>query len=290
MFSTLKQVAKAARYTSFVTLKDLMANPRPAKGEEATKALEALNRDGFVNLGCLIPLGDLPQVIAGGLEKGETLHPGVTRFYLKNPLKVAPALDQWLRHPVLNEIVRAYLGGDTVFDRCLVWRIPAAANKRNTSAIWHHDWCGRRLKLFVLLHDVGETGRPTQFVKGSHKGQLRWMNYQFSRYSDQNAESRGEVVKLTGKAGDCILLDTNGLHRATGEGGYEARDIICMEYSDRAKSDSLAPRRFEIGIRKDILPDDFQLEGTLLSPAHVRKEGGSKVYGSVPQLESEPFV
>lgn len=290
MLSALKQYAKTARYTSFVYWRDAMARQGKGQTPQAAAALEALDRDGYVNLGRLIPLGDLPQQIANRLEHGERDHPGVTRFYLKNPLKVAPDLLQWLRHPLLNEIVRAYVGGDTVFDRCLVWRIPAAANKRNTSALWHHDWCGRRLKLFVLLHDVGETGRPTQYVRGSHKGQLRLMNYGFSRYTDDKAEGRGEVVKLVGNAGDCILVDTNGLHRATGEGGFEVRDVICMEYSDRLKSDPLAPRGFEVGIRRDVLPDDFLADGTLISTRHLRREDGAQIYGSVPQLEKEPFV
>lgn len=290
MLSTLKQYAKTAGYTSFVYWRDALARQGTGQTAEATKALEALNRDGYFNLGELISLGDLPDRISSRLERGEHDHPDVTRFYLKNPLKVAPDLLRWLRHPLINEIVRAYVGGEVVFDRCLVWRIPAAASKRNTSALWHHDWCGRRLKLFVLLHDVGETGRPTQYVRGSHKGQMRLMNYGFSRYADDKAEGSGEVVKLTGNAGDCILVDTNGLHRATGEAGFEARDVICMEYSDRRKSDPLAPHGFEVGIRRDVLPDDFVTDGTLVSPRHLRTEDGVKVYGSVPQLEKEPFV
>jgi len=290
MKASVRQYAKAIAYTSYVKLMDLSAPHNGAVSPEAVDIVAALRRDGFARLGSLLPLGKLPERIADLLDVGETQHPGVSRFYLKNPLVAAPEIGDWLRLPVLNEAVRAYLGGDPVFDRCLVWRIPASASDRKTSAIWHHDWCGRRLKLFILLHDVDETGRPTQYVRGSNQGQWRWMNYPLSRHADAEAEAQGEVVQLTGRAGDCILFDTNGLHRATGEGGREARDVICLEYSDRRKSDFLAPRGFEIGVRQDLIPESL-LEGmTLIDRRKVRRDRAGLVYGSLPQLEKEPFV
>jgi hypothetical protein len=287
---SLKRYVKATIYTAYVRAIDASTRRCNVNSHDAFKALGLLRRDGFVNLGQMLPLGNVADRVAKALTPGESTHTDVTRFYLKNPLVVAPEIWEWMRLPMLNEVVCAYLGDRAVFDRCLVWRIPANANKRNTSAIWHHDWCGHRLKLFILLHDVGEAGRPTQYVRGSHRGQWRWMDYSLSRYDDSYVENLGEVTKLIGQAGDCILLDTNGLHRATGEGGYEARDIVCLEYSDPRKSDVLAARHFEIGIRRDLIPDDVKLDGTLLSVAHLHREGGRQFYGFVPQLEKEPFI
>ena len=37
------------------------------------------------------------------------------------------------------------------------------------SALWHHDRCGRRLRVFIYVHDVDEGSRPTQYARGSHR-------------------------------------------------------------------------------------------------------------------------
>lgn len=290
MKATVRQYAKAIAYTSYVRLLDLASPRGDVVSPQAADALANLRRDGFVRLGGMLPLGNLTERVGGLLDVGEIQHPGVSRFYLKNPLVAAPEIGDWLRLPLLNEVVRAYLGGDPVFDRCLVWRIPASASDRKTSAIWHHDWCGHRLKLFILLHDVEASGRPTQYIVGSHRGKWRWASYELSRHADEEAESQGEVALLTGKAGDCILFDTNGLHRATGEGGREARDVISLEYSDRRKSGFLARRGFELGVRRDLIPDDILEGDTLIDRKQVRPGSGGLVYGEVPQLEKEPFV
>eukprot|EP00966_Prymnesium_polylepis_P165904 3834867-Prymnesium_polylepis.2 len=42
------------------------------------------------------------------------------------------------------------------------------AQRNYTSSTWHHDRCGRRLKLFLFLHDVAPNGRPTLVASGSH--------------------------------------------------------------------------------------------------------------------------
>lgn len=287
---SLKRTGRALAYSSAIGFFDRTATRHPVQSAQARQALDTLVRDGAVNLGPILDLGDVPERIAQAFDRGEPRFSNVTRFYLKNPLVYAPRIAEWLRHPLVNELVKSYLGERAVFDRCLVWRIPASASERKTSAVWHHDWCGRRLKLFVLLHDVTEEGRPTHYIRGSHTGQWRWMDYELSRFADAEAESRGEEIKLTGRRGDCLLFDTNGLHRATGEGGKESRDVISLEYSDARKSEWLAKHGFEIGVRQERLPPGFDLAGTLLDPAALRKADSQLIYGKVPQLQTEPCL
>ncbi len=290
MKASFRQYAKAIGYTSYVRMIDATTPRIDTISPAAADAVASLRRDGFVRLGNLRPIGNLAGRIGELLDVGEVRYPGVSRFYLKHPLMVAPEIGDWLRIELLNEVVRGYLGGNPAFDRCLVWRIPASSNERRTSAIWHHDWCGHRLKLFILLHDVEAGGRPTQYVVGSHRGKWRWMNYELSRHADAEAEAQGEVALLTGKAGDCILFDTNGLHRATGEGGHEARDVISFEYSDRRKSGLLAHRGFEVGVRRDLIPEALLEGDTLIDRSLLRHGPEGVVYGDAPQLEREPFV
>jgi hypothetical protein len=287
---SLKRTGRALVYGSAIGFFDRTAPRHPARSEQARQALETLDRDGAVNLGQVLDLGDVPERIAQGFDRGADQFRNVTRFYLRNPFVYAPRIADWLRNPLVNEIVESYLGASAVFDRCLVWRIPASASERKTSAVWHHDWCGRRLKLFVLLHDVTEEGRPTHYIRGSHKGQWRWMDYELSRFEDAEAESRGAEIKLTGRRGDCLLFDTNGLHRATGEGGKESRDVISLEYSDARKSGWLARHGFEIGVKREQLPPGFDQAGTLLSPRSLHRGNSQLVYGEVPHLQTEPCL
>ena len=288
-----KTLLRGVCYTVLVRLLDGAGRlgPRPTAGALA-EPLARLRHDGFVNLGPLFGTVDAVACeIKALLGAGEPRLSGVSRFYLRHPFLAAPAMAEYLHDAPLQHIVRAYLGRAAAFDRLVAWRIPEAASVRKNPALWHHDWCGHRLKLFVLLHDVTPAGRPTRYAVGSHSGAWRWMSYPLSRYADAWVERRFPIAQLTGRKGDCILLDTNGLHRATGEAGYAARDILCFEFSDGRKSRWLAPRDFEIGTRRDLLRPDFDARDTLVDPTRLtRGAAGHLVHGTIDQLADLPHV
>ena len=58
----------------------------------------------------------------------------------------------------------------------------------------HHDRCGRRIKLWIYLHDLGVNERPTIIATGTHNtvyysmeaGQLGWMSRFSERYEFYN--------------------------------------------------------------------------------------------------------
>lgn len=288
-----KTLLKGVCYTVLVQLLDgaCRHGSRPAAGA-LTEPLARLRRDGFVNLGPLFGAVDAVACeVKAFLDTGEPRLSGESRFYLKHPFLAVPATAEYLHDAPLRDIVRAYLGRAAAFDRLVVWRIPESASVRKNSALWHHDWCGHRLKLFVLLHDVTPAGRPTRYAVGSHSGAWRWMSYPLSRYADARVERRFPIAQLTGRKGDCILLDTNGLHRATGEAGYAARDVLCFEFSEGRKSRWLAPRGFEIGARRDLLPPEFDARDTLIDPTRLtRCAAGHVVHGTMDQLADLPHV
>jgi hypothetical protein len=65
----------------------------------------------------------------------------------------------------LAAVVQGYLGQRTVLDGYKVTKLGAGLESADQyiSAQWHHDRAGRRLKMFVYLHDVDcINGRPTQ--------------------------------------------------------------------------------------------------------------------------------
>ena len=109
------------------------------------------------------------------------------------------------------------------------------------SAHWHHDRCGKRLKVFVFPHHVTEETKPTLIVPGTHR---TWYYAEVapvdvvSRFAPQYvhhvAASRGtRVTPLTGRAGGGFIFDTNALHRA--HGGNRSRTVVVLEFHAHGK-------------------------------------------------------
>merc|ERR1712164_151274 len=87
------------------------------------------------------------------------------------------------------------------------------------SGYWHHDRCGRRLKVFIFMHDVDEDrGRPTVVAKGSHKlfhyaykGSKQLTSLEVSRMNATWVGENYDPVPLHGKRGGGFIFDTNAL-------------------------------------------------------------------------------
>ena len=102
-----------------------------------------------------------------------------------------------------------------------------AAGLRYVAGHWHSDRAGRRLKLFVYLHDVDPVeGHPTLVAKGSqHLVHFSHDSYANSRYRDEFVRGEYEVLSLSGRRGQGFLFDTNALHKGTPEGMHR-RDTL----------------------------------------------------------------
>lgn len=81
------------------------------------------------------------------------------------------------------------------------------------SQLYHTDPIERdyNLKLFFLLSDVDELNGPTTLIKNTKykftKGGIRYPD------SIENNFNKNDIVKLTGKKGDCYLVCTEHLHK-----------------------------------------------------------------------------
>ena len=151
-----------------------------------------------------------------------------------------PDLDDWLQGPTLLGAIRGYLGPS--FQRTSVEaltltndveRVDAKwkeVHKGYISAFWHHDRCGRRVKAFLFLNDVGHAGRPTLVAKASHR--TLYFNHDtlvLSRFSDAYVEASYDVAAMTGPKGGGFLFDTNAVHRGDVD-GKEPRTVIIADY------------------------------------------------------------
>ena len=98
---------------------------------------------------------------------------------------------------------------------------------------WHHDMEDRQLKAMILLTDVGEDDQPMSYVRGSHN-----VFHPYSRFLTNRLEfdyvrtylPEIEIVKLTGRAGDVFLFDSNGMHRGNRSRG-RVRDAFFVEFT-----------------------------------------------------------
>jgi hypothetical protein len=147
-------------------------------------------------------------------------------------------LEDWLRtDSTIPSAIAAYLGGSAVLHGYKAVHIPPSLTTDSfVSAHWHHDRAGRRLKMFILLHDVdSEEGHPTQVAKGSHDIVYYWHEeFAHSRYTDAYIQSAFEIERLAGRAGEVYIFDTNSVHKATPQGSRE-RDVVVVEFHHAAK-------------------------------------------------------
>ena len=140
-------------------------------------------------------------------------------------------------------MLEAYLGGPVRYDgHVLLSLAPRLDPAAYLSAHWHHDRCGKRLKVFVFPHHVTEETKPTLIVPGTHR---TWYYAEVapvdvvSRFAPQYvhhvAASRGtRVTPLTGRAGGGFIFDTNALHRGA-HGGNRSRTVVVLEFHAHGK-------------------------------------------------------
>lgn len=261
-------------------LLDHMGAQTPRTGDP----LDKLRRDGWANIGPVE--GDVDELVAAAERSFEHYavageDPLRKLEIVPDPLQRIPAAAALLQSDTLNGAARAYIGQDVSYQLAMLARIPADFDCADTSGVWHHDKVGHRLNAFVLLADVDEGGRPTMYARGSHLMDWPAYFYQSSRFDAAFVEGNFTVDALYGKRGDVVLFDTNGLHRATWEGGRSARPALMLEYGSHAKY--LALKRigsFPFGIRPHGIARTVDPARTLIDPRELHDRGSHYVYGS----------
>jgi hypothetical protein len=87
--------------------------------------------------------------------------------------------------------------------------------KDSAAQMFHFDMDRIKfLKFFIYLTDVTDENGPHVYVRGTHKKPLEIIDYD-GRYSDKfiSENFKDNVVKLTGKKGTIMAVDTRGLHK-----------------------------------------------------------------------------
>jgi hypothetical protein len=148
---------------------------------------------------------------------------------------------------ILN-LVKNYLG-----DYCRLDKITldiTGNNEIRVADTFHYDIVGHRIKVYIYLED---TRQPTTIIPKTHKNTHYQYNLKYSRVQVDNSIYMKEVI---GDAGDCLIFDTNMLHKGVYKKQFGGRVALVLEYCDARKSTSISavspcgPRglKFPIGI------------------------------------------
>jgi ectoine hydroxylase-related dioxygenase (phytanoyl-CoA dioxygenase family) len=102
-----------------------------------------------------------------------------------------------------------------------------------TRGAWHRDG-GPYTRFTFLLSDLEEHGGPTAVVPGTHRsaeGPPAWSN-------DDRGRPRAlpGMVKVAGRAGDCMINNTNVWHTSTPNRAGQPRRIVWVVYKRQAQA------------------------------------------------------
>lgn len=149
-----------------------------------------------------------------------------------------PEAELLLHNATINAVLRRYLGGSMVANGYKVVKLQSnlVDGSQYIASEWHHDRVGRRLKLFVFLHDVDcDQGRPTKVANASHDILFfKTEEFPWTRFDDGYVKSRHSVITACGKKGGGFIFDTNSIHKGTPVGTND-RTTIVYEYHPAGK-------------------------------------------------------
>ena len=198
---------------------------------------------------------------------------------INNPLIISEKLCKLFFDDKINNIIKGYLGEKARFDFCNSWRmVHNKFSKSSSSNEWHHDCVGHRLKFFILLNKTSHSkGQKTFYIDESNMN--KYSTYSTYAHTDSRVDQalveNKNYSELSGEKGDILIFDTNGLHKGNYDEGIENRDVVQLEFSDRAKGSYLSG---DIGPRKSLLPK-FDFKETLIDQNKLKKENNYFRYG-----------
>jgi len=213
-----------------------LANQGVASGR--ARELAQLRRDGFVKFDDFgIDISLLEAAISQAFDKarGEAVVQVAPRL---------PAFEPLLRNRELLELASLYLGADAVVTGYKLLRLGTGARRDDFfSGFWHHDGCGKRLKLLFYLQDVrGGADCPTHIAMGSQHTAFFWYGSQSTfRFSDAYVERHYPLRKMLGPRGGGFIFDTNTVHRGHVDGEHEGREVLVADIMSRSKLEANLP-------------------------------------------------
>lgn len=156
---------------------------------------------------------------------------------IHNQMRYAPMV---LNATNIFKTIHAYLGDARYDGHVLLLVRPGVKLSDYGSGRFHHDRCGRRLKLFLFVNDVDESTHPTIVADRTHN----WfhdcyvagaLGGKYARFDDAEINHLNlKLVPMTGKAGGGFLFDTNSIHKGQLHGS-KPRTAVIFEFHSHGK-------------------------------------------------------
>ena len=156
-----------------------------------------------------------------------------------------PELQSVLGNTSIAGLITGYLGASVRYDGHVIKNTPAVWSKTKMRGFpagrWHHDRCGRRLKMFIYLSNVTSNSHPTTIASGTHNTMYYTHSaalFDLSRYSDEHVRKHHQVEAMRGLRGGGFIFDTNALHKIE-MSGSEPRLVLVLEFHPHGKVPAL---------------------------------------------------
>jgi hypothetical protein len=132
------------------------------------------------------------------------------------------------------DIARLYLGKPAFVQRAVAMRYLPAESDGHHMFRYHHDLVDKRMKMMILLTDVGPDDQFMSYATGSHSLFHPYSMFRANACPLEYCERHlgaVEIFRTLGAAGDVFLFDSNGAHKGNRSPGGRTRDALFVEFS-----------------------------------------------------------
>lgn len=172
--------------------------------------------------------------VYGNYDEEEHFWAHDNAYVTNNAFKYSDQLVRICCDPGLVDAAQRYVGKPAFIQRGIGMRYLPSASSGKDMFGWHHDMEEKRLKVMILLSDVGESEQHMSYVLGSHKLFHPYRMFLRNPCPLEYVKSKLSELRMfsaVGEAGDVFLFDSNGAHRGNRNQNASTRDVFIVEYS-----------------------------------------------------------
>jgi hypothetical protein len=193
------------------------------------------------------------------LKKGQNFYRNITdNIQIKNPFLSIPEVFKLASDNRITDIAYDYLGACPAITYAKIVRNFSNKIPEFDTQYFHIDkHASKMFKVFIYLKDVKEGGGPHCFMKGSHSDKSKKKYWERSTIlpstiTDKDAIEmfgKDSFTRLYGNAGDIVIEDTTGWHKAEKPLLHD-RDVAIITYGI-GKEYSYYENETSISVSKD---------------------------------------
>ncbi len=190
----------------------------PLLSEVARRALKALQNDGIVRIRGAFVEGVVKTAVRDFRRLIDQVPPDpyghrqVGGMADSTALSSSMSLSTLTTVPLVEEVVRSYLGADALWTFWRGYRLEPMAPRTYRAFQAHIDGHAHELKAMVFLTPTEADQQCMLYWAGTHRIDWKVERSADTVFSAEFVAQLPEPIRATGEVGDIILFDTNGVH------------------------------------------------------------------------------